>query len=85
MTNFENYAEYIDNFLDIRKKLNVIFENGKEIIAFVGRNKHPLPVELVGYNYSTGDIYIRYGTNKNKIKMKRIKAKNIIDNIEKLL
>jgi len=80
----QKFQEYVDNLKETKKELNEVFKNSKDIVAIIGKDRTPTKVKLVGYDSSTGDIFIEYKNNKNEVEHKMIKSKSVIIDIGKI-
>jgi hypothetical protein len=80
----EQYQEYVDNLATAKKELNDVFEKSKEIIILAGQNRVPTTAKLVGYNSSTGDIYVEYKSDKGNIETRIVKEKSVISDISRI-
>jgi len=77
------YQPYVDSLLEAKTAINKIFQDTDAIIAIVGQNRVPIEAKLVGYNSSTGDIWVEYMFNKELV-VKNVKANSVVDDIGKI-
>jgi hypothetical protein len=78
------YQQYVDDFLETKKKLIEVFKDSEPIIIISGKSRTPITAKLTGYNTTSGDIYVEFMNDEKELEAKLIKAKSVIDDISKI-